>query len=37
MLTFTSSAYVSGVIFGVTKKVSGVFNRDLFTPKQHEL
>lgn len=30
------SAYVRGLIFGVSKKVTFLFNRNMFTPEQHE-
>ena len=36
MLTFIGSAYLHGVIWGVTKKVTALFNRNLFTAQQHE-
>lgn len=28
-------AYVSGFVFGVTKKLTALLNRNLFTPEQH--
>jgi hypothetical protein len=37
MLTFIGSAYVHGFIWGVTKKVTVLFHRNLFTEKEHEL
>lgn len=30
-------AYVSGVLFGVTNKITKRLNRNMFTPQQHEL
>jgi hypothetical protein len=36
MLTFIGTAYVHGVIWGVTKKVTELFNRNLFLANQHE-
>lgn len=36
MFTLIGRAYVSGVIFGVSKKVTALLNRNLFTREQHE-
>ena len=36
MFTLIGRAYLSGVIFGVTKKLTVLFNRNFFTPEQHE-
>ena len=29
-------AYISGVVFGITKKVAAILNRNLFTKEEHE-
>ena len=36
MFTLIGKAYVSGVIFGVSKKVTALLNRNMFTPEQNE-
>ena len=36
MFTLISRSYVSGVIFGVSKKLTLLLNRNFFTPKEHE-
>lgn len=36
MFTLIGRVYVTGVIFGVTKKVTTLFNRNMFTEEQHE-
>lgn len=36
MFTLIGRAYVSGVIFGVSKKLTALLNRNFFTPEEHE-
>lgn len=36
MLTLVGGAYISGVIFGVSKKLTTLLNRNFFTAEQHE-
>lgn len=36
MFTLIGRVYVTGVIFGVTKKVTTLFNRNMFAEEQHE-
>ena len=36
MFTLIGRAYISGFIFGVTKKLTVLLNRNFFTPEQHE-
>lgn len=36
MFTLIGRAYVSGVIFGVTKKLTLLLNRNFFTAEEHE-
>jgi hypothetical protein len=36
MFTLVGRAYVSGVIFGVSKKLTTLLNRNLFTREEHE-
>ena len=36
MFTLIGRAYISGFVFGVTKKFTVLLNRDFFTPEQHE-
>lgn len=36
MFILISKAYVSGVIFGVSKKLTTLLNRNFFTPEEHE-
>jgi len=36
MFILISRAYISGVIFGVSKKITILLNRNFFTPKEHE-
>lgn len=36
MFTLIGRAYVSGVIFGVSKKLTALLNRNLFTREEHE-
>lgn len=36
MLTFIGYVYVQGVVWGITKKVTSLLNRNSFTAEQHE-
>jgi hypothetical protein len=36
MFTLIGRAYVSGVIFGVSKKLTTLFNRNMFNQEEHE-
>jgi len=37
MFTLIGQAYIAGVIFGVSKELAGLLNRNFFTPEEHEV